>query len=223
MVRYLIGTGIFFIFWLLFYIHKKNLRKEMLIMSFLVAPLGPLSELFYFRDYWNPDYIFPIFGVGIEDLLFAFFIGGIGAVAYEELFIKKIRKTKRDQSKLLAIIGILSLFIFITLTLFFKMNSIYSSSIVFVLGGLIIVYKRKDLLKNAIGNGILVAMIMLLFYVIFTSIFPTVIEDWWQLHNLSGFFLGGAPIEEIIWGFCWGFLIGPLYEFWRGYKEIEYS
>jgi hypothetical protein len=192
-------------------------------MSFLVAPLGPLSEIFYFRDYWNPDYIFQIFGVGIEDLLFAFFIGGIGAVAYEELFIKRIRKTKRDQSKLLAIIGALSLFLLIVLTLIFDINSIYSSSIIFILGGLIIVHKRKDLLKNAIGNGILVAIIMLLFYVIFTSIFPTVIGDWWQTDNLSGFFIGGAPIEEIIWGFCWGFLSGPLYEFWRGYKEIEYS
>lgn len=223
MVRYLIGTGIFFIFWLILYIHRKNLRKEMLIMSFLTAPLGPLSELFYFRDYWNPDYIFPIFGIGIEDFLFAFFIGGIGAVVYEELFIKKIRKTRREQSKLLAIIGVLSLFLLIMLTFVLKINSIYSSSIIFILVGIIIVFKRKDLLKNAIGNGILVAIIMLLFYVIFTSIFPTVIKDWWQLDNLSGFFIGGAPIEEILWGFCWGFLSGPLYEFWRGYKEIEYS
>lgn len=58
-------------------------------MSFLTAPLG-FTQIFYFQDYWRPDYFYkPIFGViGFEDILFSFLIGGITAVIYEEIFDK---------------------------------------------------------------------------------------------------------------------------------------
>ena len=91
MIQYFTGTMLLFLVWIALFFHKKQLQKEMLIMSILVAPMGPLSEILYFADYWHPEYLIPIFGVGIEDLLFAFFIGGIGSVIYEEAFIKKIR------------------------------------------------------------------------------------------------------------------------------------
>ncbi len=221
MLQYFIGTMFFFIVWLVLFLHKKFLRKEMLIMSLIVAPMGPLSAIFYLRDYWHPEYLFSIFGVGIEDLLFSFFIGGIGSVAYEEFFIKKMRKTKREQSKTLAFIGLICLFLLIILTFVFKINSIYSSSIVFLVAGAIVITKRHDLLKNAIGSGILVALIMLVFYIFFVGIYPAIIDDWWKLNNISGLLVFGTPIEELIWGFSWGFLSGPFYEFWRGFKEQE--
>ena len=55
-------------------------------------------------------------------------------------------------------------------------------------------------------------------YILYTAIFPNIIEDWWKLENISGIIIFGAPIEELIWGFTWGFFIGPVYEFWRGIK-----
>ncbi len=219
MIQSLVGVMFFFVVWLILFFHKRFLRREMLIMSFIVAPLGPLSEIFYFRDYWHPEYLFSAFGVGIEDLLFAFFIGGIGSVAYEEFFISKIAKTRREQSKAAAILGLISLCLLIILNFVFEINSIYSSSIVFLFGGAIIISKRHDLLKNAVGNGVLVALIMLIFYVFFIAIYPNIIEDWWKLENISGLLILGAPLEELMWGFSWGFLSGPLYEFWRGLKE----
>jgi len=206
--RALIGLIFFLIIWIGLYLYRKPLRKEMLIMSLLCAPLGPLSEIFYFRDYWHPEYLIKIFGFGLEDLLFAFFIGGIAAIIYEEFFIKKIKKPKRNNSKSIAIlffIGLISLLIF---NIILKFNSIYVSSFIFLGLGIIIIFKRKDLLKNAIWSGILIAGVMLLFYFIYNLIFPEIIQDWWKL-----------GIEELLWGFCWGFLSGPIYEYWRGIKQ----
>lgn len=100
----IIGIFIFFLIWLILYLHKKSLRKEMLIMGILTLPFGPISEILYLKDYWHPQYLINIFGFGIEDLLFAFLIGGIGAVIYEEFFIKRIRKGKREHSKFVALL-----------------------------------------------------------------------------------------------------------------------
>ena len=215
---YFVGTLIFFLIWISLYLYKKPLRREMLIMSLIFAPLGPLSEIFHFRDYWQPEYIFTILGLGIEDLLFAFFIGGIAAVIYEELFTKKAKKTEKEHLKMLIALGVLGILALTILTFGLKMNSIYSSSLVFIFLGIIMISKRRDLAKNAILSGILVAAIMFAFHLIYTSIFPTIIQEWWKLENLSGIFLLGIPIEEMMWGFAWGFFAGPIYEFWKGIK-----
>lgn len=214
----ILGNIFFFIIWIILYYHKKQLRKEMLLMSLLIAPLGPISELFFTYDYWQPVYWIKIFWFGFSDILFGFFIGGIASVIYEEYFITKIRKSKREHSKEFAYLALLGAIIFFLLFAF-GINSIYANIISFILIGLMIIYKRHDLWKNAIGSGIIVAILMFLFYIIFTMIFPTIIQDWWMLNNISGIIILGAPLEEIIWGFSWGFLAGPIYEFWKGVRE----
>ena len=80
-------------------------------------------------------------------------------------------------------------------------------------------FQRPDLLKNAVISGILVAMLMIVFYTIYISIFPNIIKDVWILDNLSNVLIFGAPIEEFTWAFSWGFCAGPIYEFYKGIKE----
>ena len=217
----LIGITFFLLIWVILFFYKKNLRKEMLIMSILAAPLGPLSEIFYLKDYWSTShlFLFSIFGIGISDILFAFFIGGIASVIYESFFVKKNRKTKKESLFFVGILGAIGVMGMIVFNLVLKFNSIYVSSIFFIVIGIIILVKRRDLLRNALFSGLLMAIIMLLFYLIYTHIFPNIINDSWKLENISGFFLIGVPIEELIWGFSWGFLCGPFYEFLRGEKE----
>ena len=88
---YLIGNIFFALFWIILFMYRRDLRKEMLTMSFVVAPMGPLSEFFYLRDYWQPE-LFNGWSIGIEDLIFGFTIGGIAAVIYEVFFGKKYMK-----------------------------------------------------------------------------------------------------------------------------------
>ena len=88
---YIIGNLFFLAVWIILFIYRRDLRRKMLVMSLVVAPMGPLSEIFYLRDYWQPQ-LFNGWLIGIEDLLFGFAIGGIAAVIYEELFGKKYMK-----------------------------------------------------------------------------------------------------------------------------------
>ncbi len=75
---YFIGAAIVLVFWLVVFLFRKDLRKEMLLMGGLFAFLGPISEYFFFQDYWQPIlmFSFKIFNItiAIEDVIFGFFL-----------------------------------------------------------------------------------------------------------------------------------------------------
>lgn len=77
---------------------------------------------------------------------------------------------------------------------------------------------RKDLLPDAFFTGILVLGIMMLFYLPLVLLVPNVFENWWEIQNLSGRFILGIPLEEILWCFSWGFVAGPAYKFVHGMR-----
>ena len=190
-------------------------------MSFLVAPLGPLSEFFYLKDYWQPQ-LMNGWKIGFEDFLFAFCIGGIAGVLYEEIFRKKtIRKQPHRNFSIIIWFAIIGLLWMLIGNLILGINSIYVSASGFILAGIIILILRKDLIKDAFFSAILLGTLALFFYLVFTNIFPGIIQKWWLLHNISGIIILGAPIEEIMWFFGWGLFAGPAYEFVLGSKYKE--
>ena len=69
---YLVGTIVFFIPWLILFLMRKDLRREMLIGSVSIAIVSFLTSLFLFTvDWWHPETITGT-RVGIEDLLLGF-------------------------------------------------------------------------------------------------------------------------------------------------------
>ncbi len=215
MIESLVGVCFFGLIWFILFFFKRSLRKEMIVMSLFAALLGPLSEFFYVRDYWRPTYIFSFLGVGVEDVLFAFFIGGIAAISCELFWDRSAKKEKRE-SKWVILLGVIGLVILMILNFVLKINSIYASSLALLGVGGIVLLKRRDLVKNALISGIVVLLVMFLFYLCFISIFPKIIQEWWLLDNISGILVFGMPIEELLWGFSWGFMYSPFYKFWKG-------
>ena len=70
----------------------------MLLISAYGGIAGPISQIWYIRDYWKPETItgWPI---SFEDVLFGFFIAGIASVAYEILLRSMLmKKTKTGAS-----------------------------------------------------------------------------------------------------------------------------
>jgi hypothetical protein len=163
--------------------------------------------------------LFNIFGFGIEDIIFAFTIGGLAAVIYKEIFVKKEIKTKPEKVSHLILLGIFAVIIFFSGIYLFKLNSIYVTPIAFVITGIVILFLRRDLIKNAVVSGLLIAGVMFLGYILLLQFYPEFFNNFWQLQNISGVYFFKVPIEELIWGFSWGFLAGPYYEFWKGRKE----
>ena len=210
---YLIAALIFGAVWLVLFLIRPDLRREILSLSILAGILGPVSEHFYLKDYWQPQYFFPT-SLRIEDFLAGFFLGGIAAVGYEVLWRKKHTCACNLSSNWIlpvaAITGIISM---VVLFHVFSINSIYSSIISFLLVAGIIYFKRPDLLNVGLGSGLILALTMFLFYLIYQGLFPGIIANWWKLGNISRILILGVPIEELLWGFSWGMVAGPLYEF----------
>ena len=97
MNAYLAWVIIFGLVWLILYLHRKDLRYEMLFSSLLLLPFG-LTQPLFVPDYWQPDVLYKFFGLfDIESLLWCFFTGGIAAVLYEEIFKIRLVPGKNDK------------------------------------------------------------------------------------------------------------------------------
>jgi hypothetical protein len=218
----------FLLVWLLLFIFSKDTRKEQLWMSLLLAPFGPVSELIYFKDYWLPQSIlsfnvgtFPVF---VEDILFAFAIGGIGGIIYEALFRRHLLKLSRPVHYKIGLPMIVLLATAVALTLFFVgLNSIFATSAGFVVATGLVIAQRKDLLVDSLVSGLAVMLTMMLTYLILFNIVANtddLFRQGWLLYDtpLDIRLFDSVPLTEMVWGFSWGLIAGPLYEFLKRLK-----
>jgi len=219
---YFIGCLIFFIIWLLFFVLRKDLRKEIIFGSILALPFG-LSEYLWVPEYWNPPSLFNLiskYGVGIESFLFCFICGGTAAVIYEIITRKKVVKI-RLQRKYLFGPYISVIIIFLSLEFIFTEKTIYNAIISLLIGAAIIAIKRKDLIGQIIFGGIFFAIVYFLLFFIFSKLFPDYISTAYTIENIWGIMVLGVPLEEIIASFGVGALWSSFYEYIRGYRTKD--
>lgn len=216
---YLIGDlAIGFPVWLLLFLLRRDLQHKMLVFGLMGAIAGPISEFFYLKDYWHP-LTFNGWPIGIEDVLFGFFAGGIGSVMYEEIFAKHfIKRHKRTEHWIFFIFPLIAVLLFSFDKIFpaWRINSIYASAIAFFATAAIIIYKRKDLFIDAFISGIFAGLFFFCGYLLLLNIFPHIFEKMWLLKNISGIRIATIPMEELLWAFTFGLMAGPLYEFYAG-------
>lgn len=228
---YLIANVFFLTVWLLIFWKTKHLKWPMLVMSLITASFGPISEIWYFADYWKPEIALPLPIGGVEDLLFGFSIGGIGTFAYESLFVRGICKCEEKKLKrewfLLVFFAIVGASMII-LNNFLGINSIFASAIGMIIVAVIMLYLRPDLIANAIGSAFLVAGIMFIIYFLGQEFFPSAHAWMLRIWKLSGTTQGviifkHIPWTEMLWGLSWGLVWGPMYEFLVGARTITFS
>jgi len=209
---YLGYSLIFLLVWAIFYILRPDLRRRMLIFSLFIMPLGPLSEVWFLKDYWRRPTItgYPI---SIEDAIFSFAIGGIAYSIYKVFFNMSVAEGHHQPRGWLVIafliIIILPLFI---LTDLLHINSIFSSTFSLFLIAVLTWILRPDLLKPSIVSGILVVILFFLVYKAMQVIFPSAIEYWCTGCNPLGLRISGINIEELLWDFAWGLAGGTMVE-----------
>mgnify|MGYP001561660701 CR=1 FL=1 len=195
----------------------------MLVISILFGFAGILSEIVYVQDWWRPLTITGTL-IGVEDFLIGFFIGGVTAVIYEEVYKKRvsIRRKSKFVDKKSIYLAILFIILFFGSFYILKFSSFYSSILAFGIGIFFILLRRKDLIKDSIVSGFLMLIVGILVYFILKFIQPGFIEKFWYLGNFwySNLFLG-IPISEYVWFFLAGAFIGPLYEYWKEGKLIN--
>ena len=206
--------------WLVIFVLRKELRREMLIMSLLCVPLGPLADFFYMHDYYQLPVLNGSLWFGFSAILGALH-GGVTAVLYEACYkVYFERKARRQFIHPWWFWSVLSFGIFVLIvgTFIYDINSIFLSMLVMIVGGASILCFRQDLLRDAVGSGLILMLVTGVFFVVFHHIFPGVFALHWHNENLSGILINGAPLEEYLWAFAWGFVAGPAYEYVRGLK-----
>jgi hypothetical protein len=229
---YLFLTLPFLVVWLILYLLRKPTRREQLSFSYVGAIIGPLSEIIYFKDYWLPKSVLFIsvgeFPLMVEDVLFGFAIGGIAAVIFEVIFRTRLRKLSHHSKHVIKSWAIVLVFVItLMLLLTIGLNSIYASAIAFIVASVPIIFYRHDLLLNAVGSGVGVMLVMFVsYYILFNLVSNTefLMKEQWLIHGTSlDLRFAGIPLTEIAWGFTWGFLAGPLYEFLTNKRNVRKS
>lgn len=217
---YLIGNVILFVVWLALFLLRRDLRTKMIIMSILIAPLAPIAEIFYLRDYWRPEF-FNGWKIGIEDPLFGFLFGGISCVMYEEVFGKYFAKRHARGHPIWTIFLVLFGILWMVVTnIVLGFNSMYASIVGFAIISACMLYFRHDLLRDALLSSVLLSLLFFILYKIYLFFFPTIFQSWWMFENMSGIFISGIPLEELVWAFSWGLFAGPAYEFTLGLRLV---
>jgi hypothetical protein len=222
---YLIGCLVILLFWVILFLIKKDFRKEMISISIIFGIAGALVDTIYMADCWKAQTITTSF-FKIESFLFGFGVAGIASVFYEYFSnkrLQKIKKKKLNKKKRinLLIIGLVLISLFFGGYFFLKLHSFYSSVLAFLVAITIIWVRRKDLIINSFLSGIILTVFSFLAYFIPELILPGWLNSSWFFEKLSGITFLKIPIEDLIWFFLAGLLIGPLYEYWQEAKLIN--
>ncbi|MFA7216563.1 MAG: lycopene cyclase domain-containing protein [Candidatus Paceibacterota bacterium] len=217
---YITGCFILSLFWLFIYIKRKDLRKEMLWASFIGLPFG-FFDYFLVPQYWKPDSLFGLiekYGFGIESFIFFFFMAGIASVIYEFLFKKKLVKINRSATKNYypVLTTAISIIIF---SIFYPTKAIYGLVVISGLGSIFIIYHRRDLWKQIFVTSVVFSCFYFLVFVLINLIFEGLVEYSYNLENISGLFILGVPIEELVVASFAGAFWSSLYEYTKSYIE----
>ncbi len=157
--------------------------------------------------------------VALLDFLFSFLFAGVAAVAFHALFGKRYRvqhKTRLPFKKpaehwflQLFLIALTWAWLAIALLFLLHTNSVQSVVAAGLLVGSYMIASRKDLFWDALWSGALMASVFFFLYV------ATFIRD---LHQLSAPFFLNIPSDTLLLSATLGFVLGPLYEYVRGFK-----
>lgn len=217
---------LFFVVWLGLFIWRKNIRKEMIIMSSIFAFAGPMADILYTQDWWKP---LTLTGtrIGVESFLVGFMIGGISSVIYEEIFkkrlkIRKFSKIKKERANLrFLFILIISALLFFGSFYLLQFSSLTATIISLFIPTIFIWIKRKDLILDSLVTGLLLVVVASLVYTILEFLTPGWIQSFWYFKDIPSVVLFNLPLNDIIWYFLAGLFIGPLYEYWQEGRLIN--
>lgn len=203
--------------WGYFFISRKDLRREMVVMSLGIGLLSLVTAYYWWTiDWWHPPTITGT-KIGVEDFVLGFSSGGIMAVAYEFLFKKRHYRSRIKCLHCPGHFTLLLLLAFLTSWLFWGvgLTSFYASSVAIIVTGCVLFYFRRDLFIDGVISGILMVFISLPFYFVIQAVSPEWISEVYHFETLSGFLLLGVPIEEYVFWFLAGLVFGPFYEYWQ--------
>jgi hypothetical protein len=208
--------------WLVLFWNRKDLRKDMWFVSLIMGANNLIAQYFWYSYDWFKPFTITGTRVGIEDFILGFSLGGVTAVLYPEIFREKLHR--RKISKLHSFTYFILLFNVLIGFLYwgFHIRSSIASIIVYLLLSIVVMFERKDLFKDALVSGLVIAVNFILLFHFINFISPGWTDKAWLSNSLSGACFLNVPLEDIACFFLYGFFIGPLYEFVHGVGLRKY-
>lgn len=206
---------------------RKDLAKLALLAGSFGGVAAAMAEVFYFRDYWRPPSMFGIATISPEDVIFGFSISVLAVITYLVLRRKQLitTATSHGHGKIylsLFVCGLLSMLVF---NVWLGINSIFVSSIAFLLCSLIMLSIRRDLIAIAIYSMVAITLLTLVVYIVlFDFFFKEFWHRYWLLHDTpyGGLLVfGHVPLTELLWYFSWAAAGSVSYPFITGKKVTE--
>jgi len=217
---YAFWSAIFLVIWAILFWFRKDIRKEMIIISPIFGIFGLITQTTHLTDWWQPKRITNT-PIGFEDFFIGFAIGGIAAVIYEFIFRKETVESKIDKKSSYYFLGFFG-FLFLSFFYILSLSSGYSVLFTYVISLGILLYQRPHLFYDSIISGIFLLVIGISIYWILMLLYPTYIQRFWHLPDVwYAQLVLGIPLGEYIWYFLTGAFIGPLYEYIEGLKFTD--
>lgn len=225
---YLVLSGGLAVVWLILYAGRAGFRPQMLRVSRATMPLA-LTEPVFVPAYWNPPTLFDLArrtGFDLESLLFSFAIGGIVFAAYDALSgtapVDSIRDERHDSHRyhLAAVLAAPAVFLLLSATT--RLNPIYAAAVALVAGFVATLYCRPDLWAKMLVSGVLFLALYFIVFAAFNLAFPGYVAAVWNLAALSGVFVAGVPLEELMFAFTFGLYWSSVYEHlaWKRSRRV---
>ena len=205
---------------------RPDLRKGIICVGIGGAIWGPISEIWFFRDYWHPESVIghPI----LEDIIYG---AGIAAVA-SCIFKVVTRRTTQASSgprthyREAALMVLLYIAAMVALQMALKVNSILVAIAVYVIAACYVVARRRDLWTASVCTAVMMGVVAVCGYGLGLNFLvpePRTLAQIWLLYGkpLGVEILGYVPVTEVIWYTAWGLLLGVLYEFATGQYLIR--
>jgi hypothetical protein len=218
---YLIGSLLMLIVWVVLFLLRRDLRARMSVVSVLVACLGMvMSFAVWTKDWWTPATVTRTV-VGPEDALFGFAMGGVLYALYPVLFRKRF--VPGPARNTVATTGIVALTAGSGAAVSAASSSWVAFAVASSLGAATVMVLRPRLVRYALGTAALVTMVAVPIYLVALAIDPGLVARYWVMENLTGFLLIGIPVEDLLWFFTAGLLVGPLVAFWEDAELIGHA
>jgi hypothetical protein len=225
---YLAGNLYLLAIWLYFFWKWPNRRIPMLVVGLLFIPVGLGAEYFWWTvDWWHPQTLTGT-RLGIEDILLSFSLPGISVLIYKFVFKKDLdqkfelnKKTFLAASLRLAPVALFSFGATAVLLYIFHVPSFFSTSVGMLIAGLYILNFRNDLFSALLWSALLMVLVSLPIYFLWQATAPGIIEQFWNLPQMTGIEIFRIPIEDVFWFALVGFSMGGLVEYAFGYKLVD--
>lgn len=222
---YFLGSLYLLLVWLvIFFISKKQQKKEMLAMGIIGVIAGVFGGIVYYGRWWVPELLFPNvtpYGVwSIEDVITGFAIMGI-ATAAGHLTFSSSRKsvseyTFRKAFSIVFVLALVALFFHLLFMNVLNLNLFFTVILIGAVFFILLLFRCRRSWRFVFKTSIITTFVALPFYYLPMIANPTWVDEQWLKERFFGPELFSVPFEEFVWFLIVSGVIAIAWEYARG-------